>query len=71
MHVLLITWDQGLPICSLVSCLLDIRPLSTMGNKSPSLCYFDDLARTICLAMLNTTSSVDGIIAVLDILVSC
>ena len=53
MHVLLITRDQGLPICSLVPCLLDICSLSTLGNESTSSCYLCDLARTICLAMLN------------------
>ncbi len=52
-HVLLITWDPDLPICSLVPYLLDICPLSTLGNKSTSLCYYVDLAITICLAMLN------------------
>ena len=53
MHVLLITRGQGLPICSLVPCLLDIYPLSTLGDKLTSSCYLCDLARTICLAMLN------------------
>ncbi len=43
-------WFTYLLVCAM---LFDICPLSTLGDKSTSLCYFDDLARTICFAMLN------------------
>ncbi len=46
---------MGSEFTYLLACaiLFDICLLSTLGDKSTSVSYYVDLARTICLAMLN------------------